>query len=232
MHEDLVRLDRVDTLDRERWRRESEIHKQQSALADAEALVASRRAALAEREAERDANRKEERAIHRRLEEYRQRRASGVRMLEQGRGDPEAAQRQIERCDELIDEAETEMLERLEAADGLDEAVQAAQGGVDEASEQLAALQQTVPERVTALQAEIRSIAGDREGVFASLPGDIQSRYASFRGKRKWAVARVKGDSCDACRMKVAPQIIADLRRGLVVQCRGCKRWLVEPATP
>ena len=56
-----------------------------------------------------------ERSTHRDLEQVRTYRSRAQRALEQGLGDPEAAQRQLDQTSAQIDDLETALLERLEA---------------------------------------------------------------------------------------------------------------------
>ncbi len=229
MHEDLQHLDRLDTLDREHWKRESRIHQLRSELAETGATLAARQAALAQAEAALEANRVDEKAVQRKLTEYRGNRASATRLLETGMGDPEAAQRQVDRCDELIDDAETSVLELLQSRDGLTSTRDAAAAEVAETRDRVETLKRDVPAEVATLEGEMAGLVADRSTVFEALPRDIKSRYDGWRARRKWAVARIVRGACDACRMEVQSQHLSDLKRGLIVPCRGCHRWLIPP---
>jgi predicted nucleic acid-binding Zn-ribbon protein len=229
VHEDLERLATVDRLDRS-------IDKARRAIAGGRRAIEEGKGRLqqatdSQQAAQQavDDTRAEERALHRRLEAARGHRANALRLLETGQGDPEGAQRQLDKSSALIDELETEMLELMERQD-------AQQAALAAATEVRAAEQSKVDELVEAqpaLEAEQRaSIAADqeeREPVWAQLPADLQQRYDDFRAKRMWAVSRLRDGACHACNTVVRQQHVADLKRGILKPCMGCHRFLVVP---
>lgn len=227
--EDVVeRLARVDRLDRERARQETEVARQRASLAEAEAAVAAAAAGVAEAQALVDANRADERALQRRIDDLRQNRAAAIRMLETGAGDPVAAERQLENCERLIDETETSMLELLEAQDRVNGALASAQGRETLAEAVRARARSEVPPRLDELAATLAELTRELEAELEALPADIRKRYRALRGSGKWPVAHIRDGSCDGCRMSVPPQSVAEVRKGRLKECMGCRRWLVE----
>ncbi len=229
MHEDLATLGRVDALDRERTRRQREIDAQHKALADAEAALEDAKATLAASDQAVTDSTAEQKAEQRKLRDFRNSRANGLRLLETGQGDPEAAQRQVVRCDALIDESETRVLEFMDRIDTLQGTQQADSTAVELAEAAAQVLRDSVPPAVDALTAQKRTLTAERDTEFADLPADVAARYKGFRAKGRWAVSQVVNDLCVSCRMKVLSQQIADLRRGLILPCKGCHRWLIPP---
>jgi len=227
VHEDLARLERLDTLDRDITAREKEIARLAEELAQAEVSAAGALEALALARAAVEENDQAQRANTRRTREYEQRKASAIRILEMGSGDPDAAERQRTSCEALIDEAETEMLELMEEADQRAEALSSAEQAQTEADAALQTARAEVPERTRALQAEIAELRERRPAVLGELPSDIRSRYEAFRARGKWAVAQIVRDACKACRMEIRAQHLADLRKGRIEPCHGCHRWLI-----
>ena len=230
MHEDLERLDRIDRLDRGRAKRQAEVVKAQDNWERARAELAQKETARAACATAVEDNRAAQKALQRKIGEFVKRRTSAERLLASGQGDPEAAERQVDRCTALIDDVETEMLELLEAQDALQAALDAAEAEREGAAQHLAGLDDTVPEQVRTLEAEAARLATEQDALMAELPSDLASRYQAWRARKKWAVARVVRNACDACRMEVQPQHRSDLRRGRIAPCRGCHRWLIpEP---
>lgn len=227
MQGELERLAQVDRLDRERVRLQAEAAKLRAALAEAEAAVAAAAGAATEARGLLDQSRAAERTAQRRLDELRQKRASALRVLETGAGNPEAADRQLRACDELIDQAETEMLELLVAQDGVKAGADAAAAKHAAVERALAEARAQLPPRVDVLTADADRAGRDLDAAQAGLPADLRRRYQSLRAAGKWPVAHVRDGSCDACKMAVPPQNVAELRKGRIVECNGCRRWLV-----
>lgn len=230
MDDVVERLARTDRLDRERVRQEADLAKVRAALAEAEAALATTSSGVAEAQALVDANKTEERAAQRRIDELRQKRASALRILETGAGDASAAERQLENCDRLIDETETAMLEVLEAQDHVKGTLAAAQQRRAAADEALGRARAETPPRVAELSASIATLGAELDGELGALPADIRKRYQALRGAGKWPVAHVKDGSCASCRMSVPPQKVAEVKKGRIEECNGCKRWLVIAA--
>jgi predicted nucleic acid-binding Zn-ribbon protein len=229
--DDLVeRLARTDQLDRERGRQEAELAKARAALAEAEAALATATSGVAEAQALVDANRADERAAQRRLDELKQKHASAIRILETGAGDAAAAERQLENCERLIDETETAMLEVLEAQDHVKGTLAAAQERRATAEATAGRARTEVPPKVEELTAAIADLGGRVDAELAALPADIRKRYQALRAAGKWPVAHVKDGSCAACRMTVPPQKVTEVKKGRLEECNGCKRWLVMAA--
>ena len=229
MNEDVAKLDQTDRLDRELARIESDLLKLATRSTDGMAAVVR---LAAERDAAKDAleaNKAEERAAQRRVDDAQNNRKSALRILETGAGSADAAQRQLERCDALIDEGETAVLSLLEAQDALVAGLARVTRLLDDAKQKAAFDETDIPPKVVALEGDREVTRHQRDRSFASLPNDLRGRYEAFRGRSRYAVARIVGGACDACSIAVQPQMMADLWKGKVVACHGCHRWLVPP---
>lgn len=225
----LGQLQQLDAIDREIARIDAAAERGRQDLDDARAALEQRRQDREAAAAALGANQTEERAGTRRMEDLRRSRESALRILESGAGSAEAAERQLERCDALIDEAETAQLELMEAQDGLVAALASADAALAAARGKAEQLERDVPERIRELEAAKAEQVGGRGPVASRLPRDVGERYAGFRQRGRWAVARVRDKTCEACARAVQPQMIADIQRGRLVECHGCHRWLVLP---
>ncbi len=227
MHDELVRLRDMDTRDRaaERARREAE--KLRQARRDAEGVIDAARAEVARIEAEKAALKKAEHATQRDLEQARTYRSRAERALQQGLGDADAAQRQLESTTEQIDELETHMLEHMEAADALSEELGAAEIAVEKAVEAHGTLMETWESELATQEQLAADETARLEELRAGLPSDLRDRYDGHRAKKRWAVAIIREGACNACNKVVRQQHISDLRRGLLKPCLGCHRYLV-----
>jgi predicted nucleic acid-binding Zn-ribbon protein len=222
-------LDRIDRADRERARLLQDADRLRGALKEAEGAVAARTAEEQAARAAFDALRTEERAVERRIEELRDKRRSAVRVLETGAGDPAAAQRQVERCDALIDEAETQVLGLMDTVEAAKRASADATTRRAQAEQVLATASAEMPPRIESLSSQAATVGAAADADVAALPAELRNRYRGLREKGRWPVARAKGGKCDACSMTAQPQMVADLKRGRLIECQGCRRWLLLP---
>ncbi len=227
MHDDLVRLQRMDHHDRAASRASHAAEALRQARVDAEMAVSDAEAHAANLDVEAQELRKRELGAQRELEQARTYRDRATRALEQGLGDPDAAQRQLERTTEQIDDLETQLLERMEEADELTARRSAAAGAVDAARVALADLLGTYDALLAEHQATAHQEAGEVQALGDGLPAELRTRYQDFRHKRRWAVATIRDGACNACNKVVTQQHVTDLRRGLLKPCLGCSRFLV-----
>ncbi|MEQ1502698.1 MAG: hypothetical protein ABMB14_10735 [Myxococcota bacterium] len=232
MNDDQVTLERLDALDRDVARLDTEAAGLRTRLSDAETGLTAAETARATAAQALEASKTEERVHQRRVEELRGSRGAALRVLETGIGNADAAQRQLEKCDALIDEAETAVLTQLEAQDALNATLDHADRVLATARTTLTLAKAEVPPKLDQnASARITRLAG-RSTLLEALPNDLRQRYEGFRSRGRWAVAKIKADVCEACAMTVQPQMAADLRKGRLVACHGCHRWLSDPTLP
>lgn len=231
MHADLERLERLDHLDRELTKHQRAIDAGQTSLEEARGAVTERQKTREAAEAALAENRKQQLALQRDIQGHETNRDRAVKALEMGHGDAAAAERQIERTTALIDEVETRQLELLEAQDSLEGALEAAEQELVSAQEHLTGLEASVPEARAAHESAMALLSTERAEVHDALPADLARRYGDLRSRNKWAVAHIVDGACSACRVDVPAQQQADLKRGLIVPCRRCHRWVVPAAS-
>ena len=227
MHEDLMCLQGMDAHDRAA----TKARRQAQALRDDRgarvAAVGACEEALTRLEQSLSEERAAERSTHRDLEQVRTYRSRAQRALEQGLGDPEAAQRQLDQTSAQIDDLETALLERLEAQDALEVQKQAAKEALRAAHASLQELMATYADTLASHEQEADLQAGKLQDLASGLPSDLRVRYDGHRAKGRWAVASIREGACNACNQVVRQQHISDLRRGLLKRCLGCHRFLV-----
>jgi predicted nucleic acid-binding Zn-ribbon protein len=227
MNEELKTLGIVGALDRTLRALDRKAQKARDVLAAMEGAHAKAVAALDERIAEHKDLRKAEKAAERKMTLYQQRRQSAVHALENGLGDTDAAQRQIDQCSAILDETETEILGLLENQDTAATQVAGAESALKEAATALSGVQQTVPADLAALHTKASGVRQERNVAFARLEAPTRDRYESLATRKGTAVARIERGCCSACQRVIQPQHIADLKRGRIIPCHGCYRWLV-----
>lgn len=228
MHEVLALLVQIDERDRAIYALQRSVAKEQGLLDDAQTQAGRALEILGAADTALERSRKTEHELSRKAHMYKQRRASALRVLESGIGDISAAERQLEQCEAILDDTETDQLELMDRQDTERVAQAAATTALQAARAAVAAQEARVPPELARLQGEITAEQAARATVLAKLPRETRARYQTFQDKRRWAVAKVTNGACGACRMVVPAQQLADLKRGVPPEpCRGCHRWIV-----
>lgn len=215
---DTTKLARLDDLRRARQRLEADGR----AVDDAQAHLDEVNAALA-------TLRKEERHHDDELRRLAGLKSSAENALAQGHGDPAGAERQIQRCNDLIDEHETAQLELYERRDTLESQHDEAAIALETAQAALTADRERLEPNIDAWNRAIADIETERATHRAALAADIRSQYDDLVARKKFALAALSGDACTACHTVVPLQRGADVRQGRMVMCSGCARWLYAP---
>lgn len=143
-----------------------------------------------------------------------------------------ATEREIDALAETIDLLESEILERMDGAEGL--AVASAEGSAsaEEGRANLTAATESWAERLPVLQAETKQLDGERVPLAESLRSDILRRYQLAwrqRGKaRPSGVTGVLGRICETCHTEVSARWLQECREHVALHsCQGCKRLLL-----
>jgi len=146
------------------------------------------------------------------------------------------AVREIDVARKAVSALETEILKLMERIEGLERRVAAAEPEIEsrrvEVDHQLnewLASADTNRQRLEALRAE-------RKAKLQALGPVARATYERLSKMRSgFALAEARDYSCMACRMKIRPQVFADIRRGdSIITCESCGRILyfkVESAT-
>lgn len=77
------------------------------------------------------------------------------------------------------------------------------------------------------LRKEAADLRKKADAIEAQLPERLRNEFQKiFRQRHQIAVARVFNDSCTACRTRIRPALLQQLKRGELVYCEGCHRIL------
>ena len=200
------------------------------AVEEARARREAAREALAARQAELADLQERERALERRIAEYGQRRDRTRMLLDQGKvGDFISAQRQLDQCIAIVDEAETELLELLERIDAASEALARAEAEAQAAERAVEAAVRAQAEERPAVVARYRELEALRPERWAALDEEHRVPYQDLR-RRGWRpLAWIRDGACEECRRVVPPQMAIEVVQGRAVhRCRGCGRFLYD----
>ena len=229
MHPELVQIAKTAALDREIATLDAQVARHERALRVAQEAVEAVQHAIGDVDHELSLNKHQEGQINKDIEKLQRRRASATRVLDGTvtAGDPAAAQRQLEQCNDLLDDRETEVLEVLEQRDEILARRQSLHESLAEKKEVLLAAQSSTPEAVSRLKETRLTLASSRQEAFSVLPQEVQRRYNDMTRRRGTPIATIIKQACSACHFTVAAQHRSDLARGLIVPCKSCGRWLI-----
>ena len=77
------------------------------------------------------------------------------------------------------------------------------------------------------LRSEVEQLKKRVEMIESGLPERLKRDfYRIFNQRQRVAVAHVVSDSCSACRSRIRPALMQQLKRGELVYCEGCHRIL------
>ena len=168
------------------------------------------------------------------VEVVRQRSGRNRARLDAGQGSPkdlQALQHEIESLahrQAVLEDAELEVMERLEAAEGRVSALQVERerAGAEHA--------EVVARRDTALAAIDDEAAGVRRGrdnAAAGIPAELLALYEKIRTSSGTGAARIRGRRCEGCRIELTAVDLGRIRTAAedtVLRCEECSRILVR----
>lgn len=126
------------------------------------------------------------------------------------------------------DGVEEQILVLLEAADGLTADLKAAAAAVAEARSEGEAARAALGTERRALETELSRLAAERTTQAAGVDARHLATYEQLlKGRRGIAVARLAGETCTACHVRLRPHVAQMVRRNdTIVQCESCQRIL------
>jgi predicted nucleic acid-binding Zn-ribbon protein len=229
LHPDLVAISNVwqpdaaiDALKAEHEGLSAAVKKAIEAKGSAEAAKAAAQAAV-------DTLRTETRANTRELEEYVAKRTSTERMINDGSApDYAAAERQLAKCSEIVDQLETRALELMETEDSARAALAAATDAVAQATHTLDEARAALGTRDAPLRAELAALLPRKEAAWAQLHHDLRAPYSELRRKKRRVLVNTVEGVCQTCQMRVPANKVNEVALGKALHvCPGCGGYLL-----
>ena len=228
--EHLIQLQQLETDGSERTRR----------LADLPAKITAAEAAVAAARAARDAaaalaaeNVAARRAAERELAVQQGRLTKFKDQLMEVKTNKEytAMQHEIATAEAGVQTFEDQILGLMIQADELAAAVKAAEAALAGHERAEAAVRTEVEADRARLEGELARLAETRRALEAQMPPEHVRLFADTAAKRRGiAVSAIHDGHCQACQVRLRPQLIMEIRRGnLVAQCESCSRILYVP---
>ncbi len=169
------------------------------------------------------------------VEQVRTRVARNNARLEAGQGsakDMQALQHELGTLAErqgVLEDAELEVMEKLEEADGRVGELEEQAGGLDG---EIGEVQARRDQALAAIDAEVGTESGGRADAAAGVPGDLLALYEKVRDAHGGVgAARLYQRRCEGCRLELNPTDIGRIRSAgadAVLRCEECGRILVR----
>ncbi|MCB9779049.1 MAG: hypothetical protein H6742_10835 [Alphaproteobacteria bacterium] len=233
MLEEILLLERLVALDSEADAARATQRAQARAVTQAEQQLVALGERIAGLEAARAAARAAEAEVQVELDKYVARRDRTRKQLDAGAiPDFLAAEKQLQNYLEIIDGLETDLLERMEAREELDEQLigqNALRHRVEHVRDKRIAQRD---EEGAALDARLAELAAERPERLEALPVFLRRDYDNERKTHLDAWAWLNEDgACTACQVVHPAQLKSEVRRqARLHRCRGCHRFLLGPA--
>ena len=171
----------------------------------------------------------QEHATERKVEEYQTHLSRAIRALETGAGDADAAERQRVNCLAILDDLETQQLEQMDEREVLEANVVGAKERVAEAQQAVGEAAAACAPAVKEQTARLMAAKGQAIHLRAQLHAEELARYDALLKRNRRPVSPLVRDTCKACNRVQVARAIQELKRGRLVQCAGCGRWLHAP---
>lgn len=226
----LIALQELDTAAEAARRRIAEMPAREAALADAIATAeATREAAAARMAGNQDTRRELEKqvaAVDSRLSRFEDHKAA-VKTNQEFT----ALLHEIETAKAEKDGVEDRILEALEEADAIAEAVAAAERAVSDAKAVAAEGQKALARERQAVDEELARLEQARAVEIRHVEPTLLARYDQLLKQRKGiAVAAMEGEICAACYVRQRPHAAQQVRRNdEIMACESCQRILYAP---
>ncbi len=136
---------------------------------------------------------------------------------------------EMEQAKRSISDAETRILEAMEAMEQANLELESGDRDVAALRERLAREERALDEREQRLQKEISELRQRREEIAGALDATLLVRYERIAARRSPAVAVVNRELCLGCRVDIPPQSYIEILRGQsIITCEHCHRILIH----
>jgi uncharacterized protein len=169
------------------------------------------------------------------VEQVRSRVARNQARLDAGQGsakDMQALQHELGTLGErqgVLEDAELEVMEKLEAAEGRVTELEEQAGGLDG---EIGEVERRRDQALNGIDAEAGTESGARGDAAAGVPGDLLALYEKVRDAHAGVgAARLYQRRCEGCRLELNPTDIGRIRAAgsdAVLRCEECGRILVR----
>jgi predicted nucleic acid-binding Zn-ribbon protein len=137
--------------------------------------------------------------------------------------------REIDQAREAISEAETGVLEAMDAIEAARADLSALEEQFRAVGERLATEEEARSRHEQAVQGELEQLRTRRDEQAGSLDRALMVRYEKVASRRRPAVAVITAEICLGCRVGIPPQAFIEILKGeSLVTCNHCHRILIH----
>jgi len=138
------------------------------------------------------------------------------------------AVREIDASKKAISTFETDLIKLMEKIETLEAALKERSPEIETRRNELNRQLDEITASVAASQTRLSALQQDRQSMYDTLSMNVRAIYDRVSRLRGGVVlAEAKDYSCQACRMKIRPQVFNDIRRGdTIIPCENCGRVL------
>jgi predicted nucleic acid-binding Zn-ribbon protein len=139
---------------------------------------------------------------------------------------------EIEFGNQEIRKIEDEILAKMEQEEKLKAAGKALENQLQQEKAAVEAEKKSAREEVEKDKALLAELNAEREGIVVNVSEDLLARYNRIAASRKGiALARAVQETCQACNVRIRPQVFSELIKGEVIHaCDSCNRILYYKA--
>lgn len=135
---------------------------------------------------------------------------------------------EIEYVEKQISDKEDLILEQMLETEELDQKLAEARKTFREEEEATLAKRKELEALIIDSGADLEEVERERSRIEAEIPGEFLQRYQRIAAARAGiAVTKVINHSCEACHVRLRPQLLAELRTNQqIILCENCNRIL------
>ena len=240
MHPAILRLLDLQTAEQRIAAIRAELDAIPKRLQEAEAVLASARAAVTAAKEAHSVSLRERKKFELDVEQWKERvhkyrdQSSAVKTNEAYK----ALQQEIGNAEAEITKAEDRQLEAMMAAEEVERRMKSAEAALKQAEPCVALRRKAVQEQEAEKRKELEVALAERQRLVAPVPEDLLNLYTRMAKRHHGiALAEARDEQCRSCGMRILPHVYQQLRRednDEIFHCETCGRlfYILEPVTP
>lgn len=161
--------------------------------------------------------------LHAKLEKYKEQ-----IMAVKSNKEYTAMRHEIELCEKEIEKAEEEVIVKMYEIDSLEKELKEEEAVFQKDKKTLEEKKSNTEKELKDAEVEIEELRTKKEELEQSLPSDVLEEFNNILSIRGGiALARAKDGICEACKIRVRPQVYIEVKKGNELRrCDNCNRYL------